>query len=157
MRSKRLPHRHDGERGAALVEFALVAPLLFAILFAIVEFGWAFYQVLDTRHGAREAARLIAVDYTTGGADGDDQRDVLVQEICGRIESPATSRVEMGFVASGAEGAGDLATVRVERDLEQVTGLFDNFLKGVTPASEVTFRLERDASWEPTVGEQPCP
>ena len=146
------------QRGASVVEFALILPILFVILFGIIEFGWTFYQVLDTRHGAREAARLIAVDYEpTDGSTPDEQRDDLIEVICTRIEDPAVSRISVSLVTAGNRDAGDLAMVRVEKDLEQVTNFFGEFLDSVTPNSEVTFRLERDASWSETAGLQSCP
>lgn len=144
------------QRGAALVEFALISPLLFLVLFAIIEFGWTFSQILDTRHGVREAARLAAVDYQPTLDEGVDQTNILVAEVCRRLEDPATSRVQLTF-ATADTSAGAVATVRVERDLEQLTGFFDNLLSGYEPASQIDFRLERDVSWVATVGEQPCP
>ncbi|MGH9198793.1 MAG: TadE/TadG family type IV pilus assembly protein, partial [Acidimicrobiia bacterium] len=39
------------ERGANLVEFAILAPLLFALLFGIVDFAWILGQYQDVRHG----------------------------------------------------------------------------------------------------------
>lgn len=38
----------------------MVFPLLFLVLFALVEFGWAFKDSLSVGHGAREAARAGA-------------------------------------------------------------------------------------------------
>jgi len=38
----------------------VVFPLLFLVLFALVEFGWAFKDSLSIGHGAREAARAGA-------------------------------------------------------------------------------------------------
>ena len=35
-------------------------PLLFLVIFALVEFGWAFKDSLSVGHGAREAARAGA-------------------------------------------------------------------------------------------------
>ena len=61
MNAHRLNSRLHNEDGAAAVEFALVATLLFTLLFGIIEFGTAYsrYQVF---HGAaREGARLAAV------------------------------------------------------------------------------------------------
>ncbi|MDX1747957.1 MAG: TadE/TadG family type IV pilus assembly protein, partial [Halobacteriales archaeon] len=52
----------DRERGAALVEFAVLAPLLILLVLGIVEFGWKFGQFNDVRHGAREGGRYAAVD-----------------------------------------------------------------------------------------------
>ena len=54
-----LLRRHD-ERGAAAVEFALVVPILLAILFAIIDLGFAInrFAMLNnaTREGVREAS-----------------------------------------------------------------------------------------------------
>jgi len=55
------------ERGATLVEAALVYTLLFFTLFAVVEFGLAFKDWLSVSHSAREGAR-------TGATYGDDPR-----------------------------------------------------------------------------------
>jgi hypothetical protein len=48
------------DRGATIVEAAIVLPLLFLVLFALVEFGMAFKNSLSIGHGAREAARAGA-------------------------------------------------------------------------------------------------
>ncbi|MGH2686892.1 MAG: TadE family protein, partial [Actinomycetota bacterium] len=45
--------RARGDGGASAVEFALVAPLLFLLIAGTIEFGWAFHQIMDLRHGAR--------------------------------------------------------------------------------------------------------
>ena len=49
------------EDGAAAVEFALLTPLLFLILFGILEFGIAFLHVQSIRSGVREGGRNAAV------------------------------------------------------------------------------------------------
>lgn len=53
--------RRAQERGAAAVEFALVAPLLFLLLFGTIQYGLYFFDAQGTRNGAREAARLGVV------------------------------------------------------------------------------------------------
>ncbi len=58
----KLRNRGKDERGAALVEFAIIMPLLFTLVLGIVEFGWLLSNDLDIRHGAREAARQAAVN-----------------------------------------------------------------------------------------------
>ena len=136
---------------------ALIAPLLFTILFGIVEFGWTFSQVLDVRHGAREGARLAAVNYRPADETGSDQTDELVATICDRVDDPDVTRVRLTFEATDANGAGDTAVIHVERDLEQLSGFFDPMLNGITPDSEVTFRLEQHADWSETTGFQSCP
>ena len=56
-----------------LVELGLIAPFLFLIVFAIVEFGYGYGQSLDVRHGAREASRLVAVNYRATAVTGSAQ------------------------------------------------------------------------------------
>lgn len=58
------------ERGAAAVEFALVLPILLAVVFGIVEFSWTFNQQISLSNAARESARYMAIHYAeTGAAD----------------------------------------------------------------------------------------
>ncbi len=56
------------ERGAAMVEFALIAPVLFVLIFGIVDFGRALFLLNNLTAAVREGARLAAVqdDPTTG-------------------------------------------------------------------------------------------
>lgn len=60
---------HDGqrERGQALVEFALILPVMLLMLFALVDFGRGFYTWLLVTNAAREGARVAATqkDYNT--------------------------------------------------------------------------------------------
>ncbi len=53
-----------GQRGASAVEFALIAPVLFMIIFAILGFGIAFMQLQTIRGAVREGARISAVGAT---------------------------------------------------------------------------------------------
>jgi Flp pilus assembly protein TadG len=47
--------------GQAMVEFALVAPLFFFLLFAIIDFGRYVYYVQILNNAAREGARYAIV------------------------------------------------------------------------------------------------
>jgi Flp pilus assembly protein TadG len=51
----------QNERGAELVEFALVLPLLLAMLAGIVDFGRMFQRLEVTTNAAREGARLATL------------------------------------------------------------------------------------------------
>jgi Flp pilus assembly protein TadG len=66
-----------GERGAALVEFALVAPLLLVVIAGIVDFGFLFQRYEVLTNAAREGARLGSLPgYVTCGTNSPavDQR-----------------------------------------------------------------------------------
>jgi Flp pilus assembly protein TadG len=67
--SRFLAHRHSAlgnESGAALVEFALVLPVLLLLLFGMLEFGRAFNYWIDETHLANEGARWAAVNKNPG-------------------------------------------------------------------------------------------
>ncbi len=61
MRKRRrfaLRHRAGCERGASLVEAAIVAPLLILLAFGAAEFGFVFLDFLNVSSAAREGARV---------------------------------------------------------------------------------------------------
>ena len=63
---KRSPRpSRNRERGAVAVEFALVAPLLIALIIAIVEFSNAYNVQVSVTQASREAARTMAVTKDT--------------------------------------------------------------------------------------------
>jgi len=47
-------------RGAALIEGAIVLPVLFVLIFGVFEFSWYFYNQHRVSTGIRDAARYIA-------------------------------------------------------------------------------------------------
>lgn len=56
-------------RGAAIIEMAIVLPLLVALVFGIMEFGLLLRDYLAMSQVAREATRSAAVGATTGQID----------------------------------------------------------------------------------------
>ncbi len=56
--------KEKGEKGQALVEFALLVPIFLILLFAIVDFGMGFYSWITVTNSAREGARIGAVQAT---------------------------------------------------------------------------------------------
>lgn len=55
------------EKGQALVEFALVLPILILLVCGICEFGWLFGNQILANNACREAARYAAVYYKDDG------------------------------------------------------------------------------------------
>ena len=52
---KRMKHN---QRGTAVVELAVVSPVMFALLFGIIEFGWLFTAQHTMVNASREGARI---------------------------------------------------------------------------------------------------
>jgi Flp pilus assembly protein TadG len=56
------------KRAAAVVEFAVVLPLLLTILFGIIEYGWVFMVRQSLQTAAREGCRLAVLQTATDAA-----------------------------------------------------------------------------------------
>jgi hypothetical protein len=54
-------NRRAQQRGQTVVEFALIAPIIFLFLFVIVDFGIAMDRRITLQHAVREGARYAAV------------------------------------------------------------------------------------------------
>jgi Flp pilus assembly protein TadG len=57
--------RCQGQRGAAVIEFALILPLLVVLVFGIVEFSIAYNRKQGLHAAAREGARVASLPQTT--------------------------------------------------------------------------------------------
>jgi Flp pilus assembly protein TadG len=60
----RVIRRHK-RRAAAVVEMAVVLPILLTILFGIIEFGWMFMVYNNMTNAAREGCRVAALEGST--------------------------------------------------------------------------------------------
>lgn len=80
--------RRRGERGATLVEFAILAPLLFILVFAIIEFGRLGFAYAELWTSAREGARYST---TVGNTGGDPNLPNFVD--CAGIREAARSKL----------------------------------------------------------------
>ena len=58
---RRLPTPRRSRRGQALVEFALVLPIILAVMFGAVEFGTALYDKAVITNASREVLRFGVV------------------------------------------------------------------------------------------------
>ncbi len=90
-RRARLIRRFHRERdGAAMVEFAIIAPLLFVLIFGIIDFGRVFFLYNNLTNAAREGARLGAVlDPTVAAGTRTTQIQALVRS---RINDDSTRK-----------------------------------------------------------------
>jgi Flp pilus assembly protein TadG len=94
IRYRRGRHGHTRlpSRAQALVEFALVAPIFFLILFSIIDFGRYVYYVQILNNAAREGARYAIVHGSHG--------------------IPSSGPPPIGMTSSDPSGANVIAVVR---------------------------------------------
>ena len=126
-------HRVRSERGASLVEFALVLPLLMLFVFGVIEFGGTYNDSNALRNGVREGARLAVVNDQSGGS--------ILTETKARIGLDA-SQTKVRVVLNGNQ-VGDTVTVCASYPAYNVTGVMRPFLGNRVVTSSVTMRLEQ--------------
>lgn len=96
------------EDGAAAVEFALIVGLLSILVFGLLEYGIAFWQVQNLRAAAREGARVAAVrgdtaaietamvNSSAGSLTGGESFTVTTNGVAGQLCGPeGTSGTEV--------------------------------------------------------------
>jgi len=98
----------DSEAGVALVEFALVLPLLLVLLFAMLDFGKAFNYWIDETHLANEGARWAVVNKNPGS--GSLQQYIQQQADTPELRNGGTSSVPtpLRFCISFPNGTADV-------------------------------------------------
>jgi Flp pilus assembly protein TadG len=98
----RQDERRAGERGQALIETAVVLPLILLVSVGIFEFGRAYqtYEVLT--NAAREGARVSIIPNTTSD---DVQARVLAYLQAGQIANASQATVSVNQSASISIGA----------------------------------------------------
>ena len=104
------------ERGAALVEFALVLPILLTLVFGIVEFGRGYNVKVELTGSVREGARALALGKTPAEA-----KQAVIDAAPGL--TPALSAGNITTTACPAGGAEGNATVSVAYSLPLLTPL----------------------------------
>ncbi len=111
------------ERGASLVEFALILPLLLLLVFGIISFGLMFHAKLSITDGAREAGRYGATLPVTNFASSTDPMRAWLDEIAARAVTDATGSLDPGvanrvvcvaFVHTDGAAPTDVTTRRME-------------------------------------------
>jgi TadE-like protein len=141
------------ERGVAIVEFALVAPLLLLALFGMLEFGKAFNYWNDQQQMANEGARWAAVVANPGGGSVNLQQYIRNQADTEELRT--SSHVCISFPTNldktpSTQGlAGDPVRVIVTSDvaIPVVSAISNSFFKGSLPSTVThqvtsTMRLE---------------
>jgi Flp pilus assembly protein TadG len=129
-----------GERGAAAVEFALVAPLLVLLIFCIIDLGRAFATLNQLAAAARQGARVAAVLPDPDGTQLEQVRDAVVGFAKGQLAGPEIAR---GKVRVHRRNDG-MVTVTVDYQFTLITPL------PKLASSAATFSITRRATfrWE---------
>lgn len=143
--------RVGSEDGAALIEFVIVAFLLFTLVFGIIEFSMLMRSYQAVSHAAREGARTAALgsprrtvearvnDAATGITLSETQITYAPAPATG---TPATWSAwpDDASLSSNTVPSGDLIKVQVSCQYNWVTGFFGSSPKTLT--SSMVMRRE---------------
>ena len=131
------------EHGAAMVEFAIVAPLLFMLVFGIIDFGRALFVFNNLTNAAREGARFGATRIDPAPTTGAVQtaiRTRVTQYVNGGMNGTPTGYT-VGIVANNQS-----VTVTIQNFPFQMLTPFANMLPGLRaitmPIVSSNFRWE---------------
>jgi hypothetical protein len=150
--------RRRGDRGQAILEFAMVLPFLAALILIFVSFGKAVYYYIELTHAANEGARQAAVDAPDPSKNpqvllpnGDtDLPHYLCQQFGTGSElykgSGAVTPAKVVVSYSGGQAVGDDVKVSVSTSYSWFP--FMN-LGTFTITGSATMRLEQDTSANP--------
>jgi len=85
-------------RGQSAVEFAVILPLVVAVILALADFGRALFMYLEAEHAAGDGARLAAVNFQPGS---------------GNLATYLQNNLTFGELKNGATGAGAQGPAKV--------------------------------------------
>jgi Flp pilus assembly protein TadG len=115
----RARRRLGGERGATAVEFAMILPLLVALVIGIAEFGRAFQVSGTLSAAAREGVRVMALQNDPAAARA------AVRNATASLD-PAVTNAQITITPASCPQTGGSTTVRLTIDypLPFLTGFF---------------------------------
>ncbi len=124
-------------RGAAVVEFAVVAPVFFLLIFGMIEYGRMVMVQQVLTNASREGARVGILD----GSSGTDVNTTVSGYLTSSSISGATITVDPSDPSTA--GVGDPVTVTVSVPFSQVSWLpAPMFLGGQTLTATTVMRRE---------------
>ncbi len=124
-------------RGAAAVEFAIVAPVFFLLVFGMIEYGRMVMVQQVITNASREGARVGVLD----GSDHQDVVDIVTQY----LTSGSIQGANITVTPTNPEDAefGDPVTVTVDIPFSQVSWLpSPMYLGGTTLSATTVMRRE---------------
>ncbi len=145
--------RTRGDRGATLVEFGLIGPLLFLLVMGIIDFG----MIINNQSSLRQVTRNVARDVTIDTVDHDgvcvnsiadaatftSESKAIVCEVKKQISSdPTQSRVKVIFPDGNGQKRRDTVVVCAQQPMRSLSGMFSSMVDSKVLTASVAMRIE---------------
>lgn len=137
------------QRGAALIEFALVFPILALLLFGTVDFGMVLLNTNSARQGTREGARQAVVAHfgnsegcvvTPNTISGTPRKLICLTKNRIGLDA-ADTRIKIAF--PGANQVGNSLLLCAQYPTRSTTGIMAPVLNGRVVRTKVEMRIEQ--------------
>lgn len=89
---KTFRHHHKVEKGQSFLELAVSMLFLLILLSAVIDLGWALYEMISMRDAAQEGATYGAICQLYGDGTGGSYYPTVME----RIKKSATSPLDVG-------------------------------------------------------------
>ncbi len=151
------PDDQSDRRGAALVEFAIISPVILALVLGVVEMGTALEASNKLTSALREGGRLAAMDWTDIVPNGVTPNDKVMTDIKNFLEASGVPSDQVAISMTFAEGANqgnlfDLADPDNMNELFQISASIDysavssfpaHLMSGQTLTASIVLRAGR--------------
>jgi len=131
---------HSGEAGQAIVELALVLPLVVMLIFGALDVGRLFNAQIVITEAAREGARVAAVECALGTTSCTTDVNTRVQSALTGLDLTQSSVT----LSPGPYVSGSPVTVQVDYSISFITPIIGALIPGspFTLSGATTMRLE---------------
>jgi Flp pilus assembly protein TadG len=133
--------RDRRRRGQALVEFALILPLLILLMVGILDFGRAIFAYNSVSNAARTATRVAIVNQHLGAIEQAARAEAVTLE-------PLTVDVTYEAGCTTPE-VGCIVTVAVEYTYQSATPIIGSLVGDIVIGSDAKMPVEREFSAPP--------
>lgn len=110
-------------RGATVVEFAVVAPVLFLFIFGIIEFGRLVMVQQAITNAARESCREASLITTLNSQDVDAAARNVMRSVMANASDPQKVRVNVSPASMANLSSGTPVSVDIEVDFSDISWL----------------------------------
>jgi len=146
-----IQRRARGLKGQTMLEFALVAPLFFFLIFGLIDYGRLFFVEMNLQNAVEEAGRFASTGNHLPDPNNPGQYLSRVNSIIATAQQAASgasiTNIQISSVWGGsgsAGGPGDIVTVSLTSNLQLMTPMVARFFPNgaYTFTSSATFKNE---------------
>src|SRR5271165_6123926 len=139
-------------RGSSIIEFAVVVPAFFLLLFALLDFSRLFYVQLTLQNAVRQAGRYAITGNHIADPNHPGQNlsrvNFIIQVAQNAAQGLDVSAIQVSSLNGGqgsAGGPGDTVTISLTTKLKLMTGLVAQFFKHDTYTFTVSVSFKNES------------